>query len=387
MTAKTAKLGDVCSIIAGQSPPGHTYSATPVGLPFFQGKADFGPLHPTPRVWCSEPLRVALPGDILISVRAPVGPTNVADVKCCIGRGLAAIRSGDLVSGDFLLYFLRHFETQLASKGNGSTFGAIGIDVLSSLAIPLPPKNAQREIAQLLSQKLAAVDHARAAAEERVKAATALAVSCLSKEFDDPGLQMHPKRTMGEIVRLLPSKSISSSGEAVLPVITTACLSEFGFDPAGIKEARMSASDAAESRVTKGEILIARSNTPDLVGRVSMFPGMASDVFASDLTIRIFPQEGMHAPYLMYFLMSLYIAGYWKERAGGASGSMKKITRTHIQNLEVPIPPSEEQVRISKLLDEAIAGARQLRSAVESHLNLISALPSTLLSEAFKVEA
>jgi type I restriction enzyme S subunit len=275
----------------------------------------------------------------------------------------------------------------LAAKGSGSTFEAIGINDLSNLSIPLPPKDDQRNIAHRLTQQFASVDNARAAAEERFNAANALAAAYLREEFNGPGLLMHPKRAMGEIVRLLPSKSISSSGDVALPVITTACLTEFGFDPAGIKEARMSATDAAESKVTKGEILIARSNTPELVGRVSMFPGTSRDVFASDLTIRIFPQEDMNAPYLMYFLMSLYIAGYWKQRAGGASGSMKKITRTHIQNLEVPIPPPEEQVRISILLDEAIAGARQLRSAAESHLSLINALPSALLGEAFKIEA
>jgi type I restriction enzyme S subunit len=273
----------------------------------------------------------------------------------------------------------------LAAKGSGSTFEAIGIDDLSNLAIPLPPKDDQRKIAQLLSQQLAAVDKARSAAEGRLNSANALAAAYLREEFNAPKLQKHPERKMSEIVRLLPSKSISSNGDVALPVITTACLSEFGFDPAGIKEARMWARDAAESRVAKGEILIARSNTPELVGRVSVFPGMPDDVFASDLTIRIFPQDGMHSSYLMYFLMSLYISGYWKERAGGASGSMKKITRTHIQNLKVPVPPTEEQRRIATSLDNAITNARQLRDDIESHLSSIEDIPNVLSREAFKV--
>jgi type I restriction enzyme S subunit len=78
------QLDQVCEIVAGQSPPGETYLKEPVGLPFFQGKADFGKVNPVARVWCNKPIKIAQPGDILISVRAPVGPTNVANMKCCI---------------------------------------------------------------------------------------------------------------------------------------------------------------------------------------------------------------------------------------------------------------------------------------------------------------
>ena len=135
---RLAKLGDVCGIIAGQSPPGSTYRKQPEGLPFFQGKADFGLLHPIAQVWCVEPNKIALPGDILISVRAPVGPTNVADVRCCIGRGLAAIRSGEDANRDFILYALRMFEAKLEASGSGSTFKAISRNGLEKIEIPLP---------------------------------------------------------------------------------------------------------------------------------------------------------------------------------------------------------------------------------------------------------
>ena len=72
-----APLQDFCLIIQGQSPPGNTYNANAEGLPFFQGKAEFGELYPTPAKWCSAPSKVAERDDILISIRAPVGPTNL----------------------------------------------------------------------------------------------------------------------------------------------------------------------------------------------------------------------------------------------------------------------------------------------------------------------
>jgi len=77
--AGEVQLGEVAEIIMGQSPPGETYNEDGDGLPFFQGVADFNYRHPTPRVFCTVPSRIALPGDILLSVRAPIGRVNAAD--------------------------------------------------------------------------------------------------------------------------------------------------------------------------------------------------------------------------------------------------------------------------------------------------------------------
>jgi type I restriction enzyme S subunit len=89
-------LTKVAKIIAGQSPPSTTYNHTGDGLPFFQGKADFQERSPRVRMWCnSERRKEALPGDVLISVRAPVGAVNLCDQTSIIGRGLSAIRPTD----------------------------------------------------------------------------------------------------------------------------------------------------------------------------------------------------------------------------------------------------------------------------------------------------
>src|SRR5260370_27276333 len=112
-------LSEACEVVMGQSPPSSSYNSRGDGLPFFQGKIDFYPTYPRVRVYCNQPSRVALPGDVLISVRAPVGPTNLADRKCCIGRGLAELRPKDHLNRLFLLYFLRYFEPRLASHGVG----------------------------------------------------------------------------------------------------------------------------------------------------------------------------------------------------------------------------------------------------------------------------
>ena len=177
------RLREICKIIAGQSPPGDTYRTTPEGLPFFQGKADFGLRHPVARIWCVAPTKIALPGDILISVRAPVGPTNVADVECCIGRGLSAIRPGDQADRDFVLAALKHFEGKLAELGSGSTFEAIKMDDLESLEIPLPPLSEQKRIAGILNEQMAAAERARKAVEDQLEAINALPAALLRRAF------------------------------------------------------------------------------------------------------------------------------------------------------------------------------------------------------------
>ena len=97
------KLGEVCQIIMGQSPPSTTYNKNGIGLPFFQGKAEFTELYPIAEKWCNAPNKIAEPNDILLSVRAPVGTTNIANIKCCIGRGLAAIRYDNY---KYVFYFI-----------------------------------------------------------------------------------------------------------------------------------------------------------------------------------------------------------------------------------------------------------------------------------------
>lgn len=179
-----ATLSDAAELIFGQSPPSETYNKRGDGLPFFQGKAEFSGLHPAISKFCTAPSRLAQPGDILISIRAPVGPTNVADRACGIGRGLTAIRVKSGVDASYLRHFLRYTEASLADKGTGTTFSAITKPVLSRHAIALAPSGEQRRIAskidQLFSQIEAgdtALQHAQALLERYRKSVLTAAVT------------------------------------------------------------------------------------------------------------------------------------------------------------------------------------------------------------------
>ena len=152
MKWKHSKLAEVCTVIAGQSPDSKYYNKNQNGLPFFQGKADFGMHYPTVRSYVSKPTKVALPDDILLSVRAPVGPTNINNVECCIGRGLAAIRPLDGMNYKYIYHFFKSIESRLAESGNGSTFSAITIGDVKNISIPVPPLHIQQQIADTLDK-------------------------------------------------------------------------------------------------------------------------------------------------------------------------------------------------------------------------------------------
>jgi type I restriction enzyme M protein len=141
---------DVAEIVMGQSPPSRTYNEQGQGLPFFQGKADFEELHPIPRQWCTAPIKIAQPGDVLISVRAPVGPTNLCAETCCIGRGLAAIRPAAGMDPRFLLFVIRALEPEIARQGQGSTFAGITKRDLERLQVPVPTLDEQLHVVAYL---------------------------------------------------------------------------------------------------------------------------------------------------------------------------------------------------------------------------------------------
>ena len=130
-------LKDVCGINMGQSPDSNSYNDSGEGIPFFQGNADFGEQYPITRKWCSAPTKIALPEDILISVRAPIGAVNYAKEECCIGRGLAALTPDKTkISTEFIFWLLKGKNAELNDKGTGSTFKAISRKVLDEIKIP-----------------------------------------------------------------------------------------------------------------------------------------------------------------------------------------------------------------------------------------------------------
>ena len=133
-------LSEISNITMGQSPVGESYNTDKNGIIFFQGCTDFGIRFPTVRQFTTEPTRYAKEGDILLSVRAPVGTINIAKENCCIGRGLAALNSKDNCIA-YLFGVMVNLK-QIFDRRNvdGTTFGSITKDDLFSLTVIKPSK-------------------------------------------------------------------------------------------------------------------------------------------------------------------------------------------------------------------------------------------------------
>ena len=148
------KLSDIATITMGQSPDGKTYNNDGNGMCFYQGKTEFGDLYiGEATTWTTAPSRIAEANDVLMSVRAPVGSTNIATQTCCLGRGLAGIRPIEGKSTTmFILYSMRSIEDDIENMGVGSTFKAINKDVVYNLPIPLATIELQNKFVALAEQ-------------------------------------------------------------------------------------------------------------------------------------------------------------------------------------------------------------------------------------------
>ena len=153
----------VAQVVAGQSPKSEFYNSEGKGEPFYQGKKEFGDrfIGP-PTTWTTSANRIAEAGDILMSVRAPVGPLNITQQRICIGRGLAAIRPGPRIDRDFLYYALLERQTEIRGT-EGAVFASINKTQIGAVKILLPPLAEQKRIVAILDEAFEAIERAEIA--------------------------------------------------------------------------------------------------------------------------------------------------------------------------------------------------------------------------------
>ena len=153
------QLSDVADVIAGQSPTGDNYNAEKIGMAFYQGKKEFGDMYlGEPTTWTKSVSKIAKPNDVLMSVRAPVGPVNITNFECCIGRGLAAIRPiKNKATTEFLYFYLHSIESQLVGK-EGTVFASINKAQIQEIEIPLVPVDEQDQMVAKIKAALSEIE-------------------------------------------------------------------------------------------------------------------------------------------------------------------------------------------------------------------------------------
>lgn len=151
-------LSEIATITMGQSPDGSSYNEDGIGTVFYQGRAEFGSRFPTRRLFTTQPKRMAAKGDVLMSVRAPVGDVNVAYESCCLGRGLAGIQSNNSCQS-FILYTMFALKQQLDMfNGEGTVFGSINKNDMATLPVLIPSDEVLRQFEELVNPMDATIE-------------------------------------------------------------------------------------------------------------------------------------------------------------------------------------------------------------------------------------
>lgn len=374
-------LGEVAEISMGSSPPSEHYNESGEGLPFFQGNADFGLKEPTPSTWCSSPQKVAQEGDLLISVRAPVGDLNIAGTECCIGRGVAAI-TGDSVDNGFLYYLLYIEQDRLGSYAQGSTFDSVNQSVLNGFPIPKPPLPEQRRIAAILST----VDEEIQQTDEIIDAANELKQGLAQKLVLGHGLSNDLQETsLGPKTVEIPSDwRVSTFAEvATIEKGNTPKTSNddyYGGDIVWITPDDLSSlyerggkyiSDS-DRKLTEAGL---NSTSVDIVEPNSvMFTSRSYGIGKTAIcTVPAATNQGiiafncnqdMNEEYLYYYLN--WIMDYIISLSGVST--FPEVSQSDIKSINVPVPSKEDQQRVANVLkraDEKIAREKQYREKLQ----------------------
>lgn len=376
------ELGTVCNINMGQSPPSATYNTDGNGLPFFQGKAEFTELHPIVAKWCSSPKKIANKGDILLSVRAPVGSTNIANQICAIGRGLAAISF--TCSNPFLWYYLKWIEKKLDSQGTGTTFRAISGNILKSQIFPLPPLPIQRAIVSKLEALFSDLDNGIANLKKAQQQLKIYRQAVLKKAFDGKNLSESWIKEITEKVQIGPFGSQLHKEDYVnngIPLINPMHIQDGKIIP------RYDFSITVEKRnelpnyiLETGDVIMGRRGE---MGRCALVTDKEKGWFCGTGSLYLRPlKSNVFSPYLFYYMGSSIVKQYLTGSATGTT--MMNLNKKIIQNAPIPVPSVLEQQKIVKEIESRLSVCDKVEESIILGLEKAEALRQSILKKAFE---
>ena len=383
-------LKDFANLNMGQSPDSSYVNEEVQGMPFAQGNSDFRKKYFVhTKKFCTEPKKKAKSGDILFSVRAPVGDINIATFDLCIGRGLAAINAKNNQQ-EYLYQLLMSLSQKLNSSAQGSTFTAINKSDLENIKIPIPPLPEQQKIAEILSTVDQKMDSIDSKIEETQTLKRGLMQRLLSEgighsEFKESEIGRIPAGW--EVLQLEQISKITDSLH-ITPEFT-----EEGFAMvrvADIKTGMLNLSGTLKVseetytmftksyRPKKGNIVLSRVGSYG----VSSFVSTDEPFCMGQNTVVIEPKIDNRFLYL--FLNSTNIK---KQIEDGSYGSgYKSLSLKHIKQLKVAVPSKEEQKQIAEILSITDEKLESLRAKKEAFETLKKGLMQKLLSGEVRVK-
>ena len=380
-----ARVDELCEVTLGQSPPGSSYNDTGQGSPFLQGKAEFGATHPSIRKWTTQPKKHAAAGSVLVSVRAPVGPTNLAPVDCSIGRGLAALMPREPIAPKFMLWAMRASENRLAEQASGSTFDAITGAQLREHRVPVPPLPEQERIVTAIEEHFSRLDAVDAALDAAVLRCQAVVKSIL----------------VGAIPHELPSDwrttTVNEAGETGLgrqrspkyhrgpnmkPYLRVANVFEDRIDASDLMEMHFGEDDFAKYRLEVGDVLLNEGQSPELLGRSAIYRGDPPDVAFTNSLIRFVPTSDITPEWaLLVFRRHMHSGRFMKE--SHITTNIAHLALGRFRSVEFPVPPLKEQETLVAATRTTLDSVDRAMEQIHSAAAKTAALRLAVLTQAF----
>lgn len=380
MSWSSHKLGDYCEVIAGQSPEGKYYNDSGDGLPFYQGKKEFGDRYiGEPQKWTTKITKEAKAGDILMSVRAPVGPINFSTEHICIGRGLAAIRPSEKLDRDFLFYYLLSKQDEIQGS-EGAVFASINKSQIEDLSLSYVDLKEQKRIVAILDQAFADIDKARALTEQNLKNARELFESYLQQVFSQRG-EGWVETTLGEISEVssggTPVKSNKSFWGGNIPWYSSGELNEI-FTTDSKAKITQSGLDGSNAKLfPKGSLLIGMYDTAALKMSILDREGAFNQAIAG-----VKPNSNLDLEFVLHSI-NFIKPELLKLRRGVRQ---KNLNQSKIKSIPLWLPPLDEQRQVVERLRTVLKQTDQLTKIYSEKLSNLEELKRAVLQKAFSGE-
>lgn len=375
------KLKDCATIIAGQSPESKYYNTDGVGMPFFQGKADFGELYPTVRVYCSQPTKIAEKDDILLSVRAPVGPTNLSPGQVCIGRGLAAIRPSSDVNLRYLLYYFRFFEAQLSKKGTGTTFKSITQATIKNLDVPVPSFPKQERIVVRIEELFSELDKAVETLRTTKQQLEVYRQAVLKEAFENIPMPTHkPLASLCKNIVDCPHSTPKWTSNGKLCLRTT----NFRRGYLDLSEKNYVSEETFNTRILRlkplpGDVLYSREGA--ILGLACIIPPEL-EICMGQRMMLLRPVDELDNRFLMHYLNSPKARELVVKSIGGTASP--HINVGDIKNFHIPFVPKLKQIEVISEIESRLSVCDSIEQTVDATLQQTDALRQSILKEAFE---
>jgi len=377
-------LGSICRVTAGQSPKGIYYNVDGIGLPFYQGKKEFQDKYiGKPKKWTSVITKEANKEDILMSVRAPVGPINFATEHICIGRGLAAITSGREVDKEFLYNFLLNYESQIIGNA-GAVFNSINKSQIEDIPILLPSLKQQKQIVDKLDQAFAAIDTAKLNVEKNLENAKELFQSKLNEAFSQKSEGWVEKK-LGDVCEKTTNINWRDFSDHKFEYIDLSAVSRVSLRITETVVINASDAPSRAKKIIKTDDIIFATTRPTLKRVAIVFDEFNGQICSTGYTVLRSKKNSIFYQFIYYFLQTDSFINRMKSLQRGAS--YPAVSDNDIKESIICMPLSLiEQEDISTKLNDLKKQTNYLESKYQQELNSLQELKKSILEKAFAGE-